>query len=146
VNMNWCAGWTLILTVFGFLCVAAPLWLRRSHKAIQHQLEQNMKEIPPIVLIIAAIAMGSGCASIGQRCKGLPFDSPPPAGAFPGVRADARFAVAGIKEDASQWPSVFVRGPMALVDFPFSFTLDAICLPWDLNRERRERVSKTVEK
>ena len=86
-----------------------------------------------LALTVAIVAVfGGGCASMGTRFEHA-FSGGHP-GAYPGVRADARFAVSPARTDPEKWPSVFITGPLALADMPLSAFVDTCALPSDLKR------------
>ena len=73
-----------------------------------------------VILLCLLFAFSTGCAAIGAReNKGAGV-------VFAGVRNDVYYLI-----HPSQADYPFLQ-PLNLLDMPFSFAIDTICLPYDL--------------
>ena len=77
-----------------------------------------------IMLFCLLLVLTSGCAAIGTRASkgaGRPYA---------GVREDAHYLAHPSEAD---YPAL---QPLNVIDMPFSFVVDTLCLPYDLVEEK----------
>ena len=81
---------------------------------------QKRKQIGRVMCCCLSLAAASGCAAIGVRENhgaGKPYA---------GVRAEAHYLANPSEAD---YPGL---QPLGILDMPFSFVVDTVCLPYDL--------------
>jgi len=95
---------------------------------------EKKKYIAIIVILISLLYL-TGCASIDYRTGRPAYHVSP--GTYPGVRNDIAQLSRGGSDSMGMVPG-WVYNTVAIIDLPFSFILDTLCLPYDISHVDRQ--------
>ena len=96
----------------------------------------KMKRTMATILLTSAIASASGCCSVSMRNYPYPEKDGPVRYVYPGASIDLEGIASPFTKQppndsmATQLNCLFI--PFALIDLPFSFVLDTLCLTYDI--------------